>query len=96
MSTYSETEFKKLEKEFYNLEQAYVNIQKLMKREKNRKTKEKLTRKALNIYNNMKKINIEAKAIKERAVKASKEREAFKRKANSGFNTPPKKKSAKK
>jgi len=89
MSTYSETEFKKLEKEFYNLEQAYVNIQKLMKREKNRKTKEKLTLKALNMYNKMKKINIKAKAIKER--------EAFKRKANSGFNSPMKnKKSAKK
>ena len=84
-----ETEFKKLEKEFYNLEQAYVNIQKLMKREKNRKTKEKLTLKALNMYNKMKKINIKAKAIKER--------EAFKRKANSGFNSPMKnKKSAKK
>jgi hypothetical protein len=84
-----ETEFKKLEKEFYNLKQAYVNIQKSMKREKNRKTKEELTQKALNIYNNMKNINIKAKAIKER--------EAFKRKANSGFNSPMKnKKSAKK
>tara|TARA_R100000742_G_C4257606_1_gene75464 strand:+ start:419 stop:685 length:267 start_codon:yes stop_codon:yes gene_type:complete len=84
-----ETEFKKLEKEFYNLKQAYVNIQKSMKREKNRKTKEKLTLKALNMYNKMKKINIKAKAIKER--------EAFKRKANSGFNSPMKnKKSAKK
>ena len=84
-----ETEFKKLEKEFYDLKQAYVNIQKSMKREKNRKKKEKLTLEALNIYNKMIKINIKSKAIKER--------EAFKRKANSGFNSPMKnKKSAKK
>ena len=87
-----ETEFKKLEKEFYNLKQAYVNIQKSMKREKNRKTKEKLTLEALKIYNKMIKINIKSRAIKER--------EAFKRNANSAFNTPqstpPKKKPAKK
>ena len=83
-----ETEFKKLEKEFYKLEKEFVNTQNLLKREKNHKTKEKLTQKALNIYNTMKKINIKSKAIKER--------EAFKRKANSGFNTPTKKKSAKK
>ena len=75
-----ETEFKKLEKEFYNLKQAYVNIQKSMKREKNRNKKEKLTLEALNIYNKMIKINIKSIAIKER--------EAFKRKANSAFNTP--------
>ncbi len=83
-----ETEFKKLEKEFYKLEKEFVNTQNLMKREKNHKTKEKLTQKVINIYNTMKKINIKSKAIKER--------EAFKRKSNSGFNTPPKKKSAKK
>ena len=84
----SNPELKKLEKEFYKLEKEFVNTQNLLKREKNHKTKEKLAQKIINIYNTMKKINIKAKAIKER--------EAFKRKANSGFNTPPKKKSAKK
>ena len=88
----SNPELKKLEKEFYKLEKEFVNTQNLLKREKNHKTKEKLAQKTLNIYNTMKEINIKAKAIKER--------EAFKRKANSGFNTPqstpPRKKSAKK
>ena len=83
-----ETEFKKLEKEFKKLKKEFVNTQNLIKHENNHKTKEKLAQRTLNIYNTMKEINIKAKAIKER--------EAFKRKANSGFNTPPKKKSAKK
>tara|TARA_B100000073_G_scaffold338321_1_gene335322 strand:+ start:1553 stop:1834 length:282 start_codon:yes stop_codon:yes gene_type:complete len=92
----SNPELKKLEKEFYKLEKEFVNTQNLLKREKNHKTKEKLAQKVINIYNTMKKININSKAAKERAVNASKEREAFKRKSNSGFNTPPKKKPAKK
>ncbi len=87
-----ETEFKKLEKQFKKLKKEFINTQNLIKHEKNHKTKEKLAQKTLNIYNTMKEINIKAKAIKER--------EAFKRKANSGFNTPqstpPRKKSAKK
>jgi len=58
----SNPELKKLEKEFYKLEKEFVNTQNLLKREKNHKTKEKLAQKVINIYNTMKKININSKA----------------------------------
>lgn len=91
-----ETELKKLEKEFYILEQAMLNTYNLFKNTKNDNTREKLKKRAQSIQNNMNTITNKIKASKERVVKASKERAAFKRKSNSGFNTPPKKKSAKK
>ena len=91
-----ETELKKLEKEFDILEQAMLNTYNLFKNTKNDNTREKLKKRAQSIQNNMNTITNKIKASKERVVKASKERAAFKRKSNSGFNTPPKKKSAKK
>ena len=104
MSTYRETKLKKLEKEFYILEQAILNTYNLFKRTNNDNTSEKLKKRVQSIKNKMNNINHKTSLLKEKMknekpinkAQASKEREAFKRKSNSGFNTPPKKKSAKK
>ena len=104
MSTYRETKLKKLEKEFYILEQAILNTYNLFKRTNNDNTREKLKKRVQSIKNKMNNINHKTSLLKEKMknekpinkAQASKEREAFKRKSNSGFNTPPKKKSAKK
>tara|TARA_B100001559_G_scaffold75813_2_gene62691 strand:+ start:570 stop:941 length:372 start_codon:yes stop_codon:yes gene_type:complete len=109
MSTYRKTELKKLETARQIHEQAMLNIYELFKRAKNGNTREKLKEIARSIQNKINKINNKKglllekikkeKPIKNKNVKAQalKEREAFKRKANSGFNSPVKnKKSAKK
>ena len=104
MSTYRKTELKKLETARQIHEQAMLNIYELFKRAKNDNTREKIRERARSIKNKMNKINHKTSLLKEKMknekpinkAQASKEREAFKRKSNSGFNTPPKKKSAKK
>ena len=109
MSTYRETKLKKLETARQIHEQAMLNIYELFKRAKNDNTREKIKERARSIKNKMNNINHKTSLLKEKIKKekpiknknvkaqASKEREAFKRKANSGFNSHVKnKKSAKK
>ena len=75
----------------------------LAKKETNKNKKELILEYLKKLVNDMEEIKEKMEEIKEKIKiknNANKEREAFKRKANSGFNTPqstpPKKKSAKK
>jgi hypothetical protein len=102
MSTYSEKKFIKLKNEFSKIEQAYTKIQELVNREKNSNKKEQLTLRGQYMFNKIIKLNKKSRSLQEKikaqkksknenvTTQASKERVAFKRKANNAFNTPKK------